>query len=333
MLGMFSKAVGRVTKRHGATRRKGITALISCQDEEMLIASSIVSFLRVADEIIVVDNGSIDMSKAYAREVAEAFPDRVFFYEDDSLQHLYENRQYGLERSTGEWIIRVDSDYVCYTEGPNDVVALRHALANWQPSALIDILRMTRVDVWFDFFHVPSKTLDVYGKRHPENAPMDRRVYKWFPEMRFERMGRWEGVPLPKEGVAHHDYKTPHWMHCDVKSDHNHFMRSERTNWRELGDFGAYPTLRSYIESVILEKYGTDDFDVASRVYIDRMLRKDSEVFDVARFGAYPALVQMLLDQDVGYGSFEKDGLVQREKRNLPDIAKVIDAGRKIHLG
>ncbi len=329
---LFGKSQPKPGAPGSSARKPGITALISCQNEELMVAPCIASYLRVADEIIVVDNGSTDQTKAFAQEIAAAFPDRVRYFEDDSLQHLFENRQYALEQSTHEWIIRVDSDYVCYTDGARDVGQLRHALANWRGGRAIDILNMTRIDVWFDFFHVPARDLAVYGGRHPDNAPKDRRVYQWFENMRFERQGRWEAVALPKRGVKHHTYTTPHWMHCDVKSNHNHFMRSERTNWRELGDFETYPTLRAYIDAVMIEKYGTDDFQTACATYIDRMLQKDSEPFDVAQFGDYPALVQLLIDTDCGYTTTKVDGRLHRERQNLPDMGKIIDAARGLTL-
>lgn len=332
MFRQLAALFGTAQRQAAEARAPGITALIACQDEELMVGPCVVSYLRVADEIIVVDNGSTDRTKEFAQEIAAAFPDRISYFENDSLQHLFENRQYGLERSTREWIIRVDSDYVCHTDGAQDVGKLRHHLQTLPKRRAIDVLRMTRTDVWFDFFHVPARDLAVYGKRHPDNTPRDNRTYRWFDGMRFERQGRWEGVNLPRRGVRFHNYPLAHWMHCDVKSSHNHFMRSERTNWRELGDFETYPTLSSYIEAVIAEKYGTDDFDTACAVYIDQMLRKDSEPYDPARFGDYPALVQLLIDTDCGYGTVEVEGRLQRQQRNLPQIGQIIDAGRRLTL-
>ena len=130
------------------------------------------------------------------------------------------------------------------------------------------------------------------------------RFLRHYPGMRFQRRGRWEGVrfqPLVKQIV----WDTPVWMHCTIKPDLHHFYRSERTNWRQLGDFGQYPTLHAYVERVTREKYGTSDIPTAARMYMERHVYPYLIPYDESAHGPYPALVRALMETDPKYRIIE----------------------------
>jgi glycosyltransferase involved in cell wall biosynthesis len=80
----------------------GLTALITCGNEEAMIADCLAS-ARFADEILVVDSFSTDRTMAIARPLATRI-----------LQHEYVNpaaqKNWAIPQAANEWVLVLDSD-------------------------------------------------------------------------------------------------------------------------------------------------------------------------------------------------------------------------------
>ena len=106
-------------------RKPGISVLIATQNEEALVSLSLRSFLDFGDELVVVDNGSTDHTIEIVTDLASQYPDKIRFFHRPELPDLYHNRQFALEQSRYEWIMRADSDFVAYTAGAYNIENLR----------------------------------------------------------------------------------------------------------------------------------------------------------------------------------------------------------------
>lgn len=294
-------------------RRRGVSVLLACQDEEVTIGWSILSFLPLADEVIVVDNGSTDATRQIASEMARQHPEQVQFFDVPHLKDLYENRQYAFERSTCQWIVRADADYVCYTDGMYDVRGFREFLLAGS-SPLPIVYSVIRPNVFGDFWHAIEKHAGAtehlsllerqLGVDAMSTLSFDARIYRWFPGFRFERLGRWEGVRFGR--VARRMryrilWPRPLWMHCDIKSDRNYLFRSERTNWRELGDFERFPQLRNYLDDILPERWGTSDIEAAQKRYVEQELLPKTFPYSETDSYPYPSLVRRAMKEDPVY--------------------------------
>ena len=283
-------------------RSPGISVLLATQNEEATIAASIRSFLAFGDEIVVVDNGSTDNTIDIIKSLVTAHADKVKFYHEPKLPDLYHNRQFALERSRFQWLLRGDSDYICYTSGPWNIANLRAYLkqgSRWLPPAVA----VPQVNASVDLWHTgqPRKpggmdaNLDRWYLPPPSSTHMVR-FYRFLPGFRFERRGRWEATRYHKMyGVLAKRWPHPVWMHCTIKPDMHHFYRSERTNWRQMGDFERFPTLSSYVKHIVEEKYGTTDLDEAARLYMERHVYPFLIPYDDAKYGPYPELVREMM--------------------------------------
>ncbi|OGK30435.1 hypothetical protein A3F29_00315 [Candidatus Roizmanbacteria bacterium RIFCSPHIGHO2_12_FULL_33_9] len=80
-----------------------ITAIIIAKNEEKSIKDCIDSVRRLADEIIVVDNGSTDKTA----DVSKKLGAKAFSVNTDNFSEL---RNYGLEKARGDWVLYVDAD-------------------------------------------------------------------------------------------------------------------------------------------------------------------------------------------------------------------------------
>jgi glycosyltransferase involved in cell wall biosynthesis len=79
-----------------------ISALIIAKNEASMIENCIRS-LRWCDEILVIDDGSIDET----REIAESLGARVISFKHDSFSRL---REEALKRANSRWVFYVDAD-------------------------------------------------------------------------------------------------------------------------------------------------------------------------------------------------------------------------------
>ena len=101
-------------------------------------------------------------------------------------------------------------------------------------------------------------------------------------------------------------------MHCTLKTDRGYLFRSERTNWRELGNFRKFPTLESYVLNIIQEKYKTLEIDEAAETFMHSNVYPFLTKYDPKKYYPYPTLVKRMMTQDYVYKIENKDGVVKR---------------------
>lgn len=79
-----------------------ISGIVIAKNEENMIADCLDS-VSFCDEIIVVDGGSEDRTP----EISKRMGAKVFVYKSDDFSEL---RNFGLEKTTGEWVLYIDAD-------------------------------------------------------------------------------------------------------------------------------------------------------------------------------------------------------------------------------
>jgi glycosyltransferase involved in cell wall biosynthesis len=83
--------------------RPRVSAFLIVHNEEQRLADCLASVTRIADEIIVLDDGSVDRTV----EIARAAGARVEFREFDGFGA---QKQAALEMTRGEWVLSIDAD-------------------------------------------------------------------------------------------------------------------------------------------------------------------------------------------------------------------------------
>ena len=104
----------------GTVRLSGV---VVAQDEEALLPGCLAS-LAFCDELIVIDGGSRDRTRALAQAGGARVIDRP--YDDSSKQH-----EFGREQARGSWILTLDADERCSPE----LAKAARAIADGSPEA------------------------------------------------------------------------------------------------------------------------------------------------------------------------------------------------------
>lgn len=81
-----------------------LSVVISAFNEEKMIEECLISVKDVAHEIIVIDNTSSDRTK----DIAKKYTDKVITRENNLMLNV--NKNFGIEKAAGDWILVLDAD-------------------------------------------------------------------------------------------------------------------------------------------------------------------------------------------------------------------------------
>lgn len=85
-----------------------LSVVVITKDEEIDLPGFLESFLPIADEIVIIDDGSTDRT----REIADAAGEKVRFLPSPRQdgEGFCDQRQKGVQAARGEWLLQVDCD-------------------------------------------------------------------------------------------------------------------------------------------------------------------------------------------------------------------------------
>lgn len=192
---------------------------------------------RVADEIIITENGSHDETAELAHEAVRLLNVPAIFLRLPNARDLVEVREEALNRSRFRWIIRADADHVAHTSGPHDIALLRAFLLSYRPTTpvYLDVLQETSYvapDLEGTSRAVRSMASGLARHVQPPSDVLQARVLHSWPGLKFRRRGKWESVK------GHHAFRRrvpvgPFWRHFQIKPKASDFVvRAHRTTWR-----------------------------------------------------------------------------------------------------
>lgn len=282
--------------RDGRRLEPGIAAVVSARDEAYTIPFCLESLLGFADQIVCIDNGSVDNTLARMEDFVRRHGHEV----DVEIRSmpgalLGECREAGLQATNREWHLRWDADMVGKTTGPERLVALRErVLRDDRPRAI----QLPRTNLYGDLRHT--------GRIAPAVDPGEPILIRFGRSIEYREFGRFDTVRLPLYyGQEREDGR--HYFHlAGLKGDDNLIHRFHYFAWRqavnapgatppEVADFTEFQRRRN------LDLFGTND-TCALRFRFQRQLVQHFTLYDAERFGAYPAILR---DELARGGRFE----------------------------
>jgi glycosyltransferase involved in cell wall biosynthesis len=97
-----------------------LSVVLATRNEEENIGRCLESVKSIADEMIVVDEGSTDKT----REIAEKLGAKVFLEPHHAIFHI--TKQKALDKAEGEWVLQLDADEVVSPELAKEIYSTVH---------------------------------------------------------------------------------------------------------------------------------------------------------------------------------------------------------------
>jgi len=180
--------------------QKIISAVISAYNEEKKIAACLDS-LKWVDEIIFVDNSSTDKTA----EIAKKYNAKILTQKNDP-SNIDLQKNLGIEKATGEWILVLDSDEEVTPELAKEIQSICHSEA--EPKNL-------RENGQIDGYLIPRKNI-IFGKWIEHTG--------WYPDYQLRLFRNGKGKYQKKhfhepimivgkteklnQHILHHNYET-----------------------------------------------------------------------------------------------------------------------------
>lgn len=276
---------------------------MAARDEDYTIRFALRSLIGFADQIICVDNGSVDGTLAEMEAFREEYGDRVdvevLSRPGALVGELWEE---GLDRTRHQWFSPWDADMVAKTTDPADIRALRERmLAEGRPR----IIRLPHTNLFGDLRHVL--------RLNPVNDPGEPKLFRFGRNIRYKEYGRYYAVRLPLYFVERAECEQL-WSHlAGIKSTENLMHRFHYWEWRDtvnregealdpaLHDLAEFKRRRN------LKLFGT----VERRPLKWRYLRQLSYLlapYDPEQSGDYPEVLQEELTGPQRFEVIYRDG-------------------------
>jgi glycosyltransferase involved in cell wall biosynthesis len=297
MILSFSPQLGIIP--HPA-KSEGISVLMRVKDEADWIRSSIESIKRIADEIVIVDNGSTDGTYEMLEEINSKEKGLIKLWQRSDLNYC-DLSNFALQNTSFKWMFKWDGDMIARTSGEYDIAKLRKRILSLNPKRYY-IIYLSFVNLAGDLSHQDPN----------EMVHIEEYIYTYSDSAHYIHPGRFEAVRFPKY------YRVLFWyeqysFHVNVKPARRMLRRYFWEDWMELKDFVKYPILDDYVKAKIQSEFGTTSWEEAQQVIVQKTFSNYIR-FDTEVFGPYPELLSTHLENPKYRMIYENGRITGREE-------------------
>jgi len=137
-------------------KKEGISCVIRARNEAEWARLSIVSILEFADEIVFVDNGSIDGTLELVRELKdgwgiEKLKIHTFPFVDAKKVKMSDLCNFAFGRATRSWLFLWDADFIARTDQVYSIMELKELWGEFRHK--VDFFRLAGPNLWGDHKH------------------------------------------------------------------------------------------------------------------------------------------------------------------------------------
>jgi len=271
----------------------GISVMIRLFNEEYTIAESLLSLNDFADEVVIINNGCTDKSIEKIEEIRTQLKYELKIFENVSKNHV-EISNYALSKTSFQWIVRWDGDFIAHTSGKQNISRLRSFLLSL-PKQRYYLIYPTTVTFAGDAFHVEK------GKEyHSEHY-----IHSFHPHSKYVRKGKFEVLQAPFFYKIIR-LKKIFFVHLGtVKPLKRILYRFHWGEWWRNEYYQTYPDYEDFLNSVVLKKSNMDKWQLAKKELQEIIQR--SRKYKTEEFGNYPELMQKFIENPL-FKVLEKDG-------------------------
>lgn len=259
-------------------RPMGISVMTRVKDEADWIEPSIRSIMRIADEIVIVDNGSTDGTYEILEDIFSREKGMIKLWRLPDL-NLCELSNFALNQTRFQWVLKWDGDMVARISGNYDIRNLRERLLSLDPRRYY-IIYLRQINLAGDLFHQDPD----------EMVHIEEYIHTFSDKSRYIHPGRYEAIKFPKYYQPLFWYE-PYSFHVNVKPARRMLLRYFWEDWMALKDYQRFPKLEDYVSKKIREVFGTDSWEEAQKLCVQKVCR-DYIAYDSGIFGPYPNLLR-----------------------------------------
>lgn len=277
-------------------RQDGLSVMMTVKDEEDWIEPSLLSVSTIADEIVIVDNGSTDRTHQVAQRLIKdhKLPAKLLSYPYEDFTGA---TNYALKNTTKQWILRWHGDFVGHTTGLYSLSNLRKRMK-----------KLDQTRYFCVYFVEISLDGDIFHRLYPDNAAPEPFLFTYSPQVHFHQLDIHERLVVPYYYIKL-QWLEPWTFHMRwIKPADRLLMRWWWTEWMGLTDKTKWPTLRDYVRHKIKEEWGIGDFEEAARYLVNERCKKFVR-YDPSRFGPYPEKLRAYLENPK-YRVIYRDGKI-----------------------
>jgi len=271
-------SVGLVSR---PSRPLNISVIMRVKDEKDWIKPSIQSIKSIADEIVIVDNGSTDGTWQILEEIASQEKGLIKIWRRPDLDHCALSN-FALENTTFRWVFRWDGDMVAHTSGKYGISNLRERILSLDARRYY-LVYLRHINLSGDLIHQDPK----------EMVHIEEYIHTFSKKARYVHPKAFEAIKLPKYYRILFWYE-PYSFHVDVKPTRRMLLRYFWPDWMELKDYKKFPSLEDYVNDKIKGVFGTNSWAEAQAIFIQKVCN-DYIPYDPETFGPYPDLLKPYL--------------------------------------
>ena len=264
-------------------RPPGISIFMRVKDEADWITLSIHSIKGIADEIIVVDNGSTDGTYDILTDLSSKKNDSIRLFHRPDLD-LCGLSNFALSETRFQWVFRWDGDMVAHTTGKHSIFSLRNRLLSLDNRRYY-VIYLRHINLSGDLSHQDPD----------EMVHIEEYLHTFSPGAQYVHPGRFEAIKVPPYYRVLFWYE-PYSFHVNVKPARRVLLRYFWEDWLELKNYQEFPTLEDYAKSSIENQFGTSSWEEAEKICLLKTFQNHVR-FNEESFGPYPELLKPHLER------------------------------------
>jgi len=264
------------------TRPLNISVIMRVKDEKDWIKPSIQSIKSIADEIVIIDNGSTDGTWQILEEIVSLEKGLIKLWRRPDLDHCSLSN-FALENTTFRWVFRWDGDMVAHTSGKYSISKLRERILSLDPRRYY-LVYLRHINLSGDLFHQDPK----------EMVHIEEYIHTFSESARYVHPKAFEAIKVPKYYRILFWYE-PYSFHVNIKPARRMLLRYFWADWMELKDYQKFPSLEDYVNDKVEGAFGTNSWTEAQTICIQRDC-SDYIPYDHEIFVPYPDLLKPYLE-------------------------------------
>lgn len=284
-LSIFLRKIASVSPLVGIvprpSRPMGISVIMRVKDEADWIRPSVQSISSIADEIVIVDNGSTDGTYEILQEIASSKKELIKIFQEPVFD-LCALSNFALDQTAFHWVLRWDGDMVAHTHGKYAISHLRERILSLD-SRRYYLIYLRHINLSGDIFHQNQK----------EMVHIEEYIHTYSKSTNYVHPRRFEAIKVPKYYRVLFWYE-PYSFHIDVKSARRMLLRCFWEEWMELKEYDRFPFLDDYLNEKIEQLFGTKSWEEAQSIYFQRECQNYIP-YNPDLFGPYPELLRPYL--------------------------------------